>query len=226
MRYLLPFLGTLIACVTEANLGDASSVLAVELSGIDDSTRDIDPGQTLYFSLVVNKADGGVPRGGHAYVYTNLDGLVADADLDEQGTASFAPTFALAGRRVMTVVVVDADGNAGKVCEEVGVLEDQPPRAVVRSPVDGATCSSGDLVHLEAEISAEDVAETKILWSDATSGPLASSWSVDGAACPDLGVVGTFDCDVRLAQGPHVLVLRLWDEAGHITTYLQAINVE
>ena len=213
------------ACHTGSTIGQQDQVLIINPSGLSEDRVDVGPGETLSFAVEVqNPESDEVPAAGVVLVYTNEDGLVFESDLVE-GKAFVSFDFDTEGHRIMGIFVVDEAGNTGEYFAEVGVDAAQPPRAIIRSPGNGAIYQTGESILLEAELTTSDEVRTEVLWSDSEYGPLAASGDQDGAQCEYLGSDGTFSCEIDLSSGQHLLVLRMWDERGEISTYFREVEV-
>lgn len=213
------------AFASPVHAADSEHVLYLHTSGLEGSATEVLPGKALEFSVQARTGDGAIPTAGRILWYSNLDGFLGDSLLDEDGVGRVDVAFDSPGERVLAVVALDGEGNAGRLHMRVGVEQSTPPRASVSSPATGMVYHPTDPIILSAELSFDEDTTVEMVWSDAQAGPLVSSSADQGSACSGVSTEEPIHCEVALTTGKHVLVLKTWDDRGQISTYVQEVEV-
>jgi len=187
--------------------------------------------EAVDIEVAVTDAAGLSDNAGWIVLYSDLDGQLSDLDSGEAGVAMvdgrgrLRTHFDTPGERVLVALAVDGVAASGVGSTSLTVTPLAPPTALVSSPLEDEVFEVGQPIPLSAEITRAGEGDVFAIWSSVWDGPLVpGNGDVLGVPLTVTGDRVEFSVD-DLTVGRHLLVLRLWDEDGNISTTLREVEV-
>jgi len=198
----------LVACSGNTNkVGVYNTPPSVSITS-PPSGAEYDEGSAVAFEAIVDD-DFDAPQDLTVTWSSDRDGELQGAlPADGSGLLTYTTASLTAGNHVVSVQVVDTDGESATDTVEltIGEVADAPTISVVH-PASGESCNEGEEFKLVATVSDEQ--------DDPTALVVDISSDLDGDLCqPTPDAVGVAECEVTLSGGDHTLTFKVTDSTG------------